>query len=59
MTTYSLRDLPTAILTQRALDNAKALDQPNLSASVAKSLIRQLAQRDYLLARQAELALKN
>jgi hypothetical protein len=41
MTTYSLRDLPTATLTQRALDNAKALDQPNLSASVAKSLIRQ------------------
>jgi hypothetical protein len=41
MTTYSLRDLPTATLTRRALDNARLLDRPNLPAAVAKSLIRQ------------------
>jgi hypothetical protein len=41
MTTYTLRDLPTATLTQRALDNARLLDRPNLSAAVARSLIRQ------------------
>jgi hypothetical protein len=28
-------------LTRRALDNARLLDRPNLSAAVAKSLIRQ------------------
>jgi hypothetical protein len=41
MTTYSLKDLPTATLTRRALDNARALDRPGLSPAVAKSLIRQ------------------
>jgi hypothetical protein len=41
MMNYSLRDLDNATLTQRALDNARALDRPNLSAAVARSLIRQ------------------
>jgi hypothetical protein len=52
MTTYSLKDIPTATLTSRALDNARALDRPGLSAAVARSLIRQRRELRSELARR-------